>query len=120
MLQLEAGPKICTVACTPDNPQTATNEDTCPDPAQQVCGQIPLSSGGTGQFCLRQCQPTLGSTSCDPDNPCSLNWIPWNGYLTIPTMALSGFLAVIVLLALLPSTRRDAAADEDPEHLSTV
>lgn len=50
-----------------------------------------------------------GSTSCDPTNPCSLNWVPWNGYLTIPTMALSGFLAVVVLLALLPSTNKAAA-----------
>ena len=85
---------------------------------------IPWAAGGamvsTWHVLVERYPDLEGSTSCDPDNPCSLNWIPWNGYLTIPTMALSGFLAVIVLLALLPSTRRDAAADEDPEHLSTV
>ena len=39
------------------------------------------------------------SASCDPNNPCSLNWVPHLGYLTIPTMALSGFLLILTLLA---------------------
>jgi len=38
------------------------------------------------------------STSCDPTNPCSLIWVNRLGYLTIPTMALSGFLLIITLL----------------------
>lgn len=38
------------------------------------------------------------SSSCDPTNPCSLNWVPDLGYLTIPTMALSGFLLITTLL----------------------
>jgi disulfide bond formation protein DsbB len=39
------------------------------------------------------------SASCDPTNPCSLNWVPQLGYLTIPTMALSGFALILTLLA---------------------
>ncbi len=40
------------------------------------------------------------STSCDPTNPCSLIWVERLGYLTIPTMALSGFLLIITLLVI--------------------
>jgi hypothetical protein len=39
------------------------------------------------------------SASCDPNNPCSLIWVKRLGYLTIPTMALSGFLLILTLLA---------------------
>lgn len=39
------------------------------------------------------------SASCDPTNPCSLIWVDRLGYLTIPTMALSGFLLIMTLLA---------------------
>jgi disulfide bond formation protein DsbB len=42
--------------------------------------------------------PDLGSGSCDPTNPCSIIWVEHFGYLTIPAMALSGFLAIIVLV----------------------
>lgn len=40
------------------------------------------------------------SASCDPTNPCSLIWVKRLGYLTIPTMALSGFLLILTLLAI--------------------
>ena len=43
--------------------------------------------------------PTLESNVCDPANPCTLIWVQRLGYLTIPTMALSGFALVLVLLA---------------------
>jgi len=45
--------------------------------------------------------PSLESGSCDPNNPCSLIWVERFGYLTIPGMALSGFvlIAALVLLA---------------------
>ena len=43
--------------------------------------------------------PSLETSSCDPSNPCSLIWVERLGYLTIPTMALSAF-ALIVLLVL--------------------
>ena len=39
------------------------------------------------------------SASCDPTNPCSLIWVDRLGYLTIPTMALSGFFLILTLLA---------------------
>jgi disulfide bond formation protein DsbB len=43
--------------------------------------------------------PSLeSSTSCDPANPCSLIWVKRFGYLTIPTMALSGFALIVTLL----------------------
>lgn len=42
--------------------------------------------------------PSLEGTSCDPLNPCSIIWVEHAGYLTIPTMALSGFALIIVLL----------------------
>ena len=59
-----------------------------------------------------------GTTSCDPVNPCSLKWVEELGYLTIPTMALSGFLAIIALLALLPSAgARAASPSESPQSL---
>jgi len=39
------------------------------------------------------------SGACDPANPCNLIWVKRLGYLTIPTMALSGFALIITLLA---------------------
>lgn len=49
--------------------------------------------------------PSLeSSTSCDPTNPCSIVWVEHFGYLTIPTMALSGFALVLTLLAIAGST----------------
>jgi disulfide bond formation protein DsbB len=53
------------------------------------------------------------STACDPTNPCSLIWVEELGYLTIPTMALSGFLLIITLLAVSRAgDRLDSSADE--------
>lgn len=43
--------------------------------------------------------PTLESSVCDPTNPCTLIWVRRFGYLTIPTMALSGFALILTLLA---------------------
>jgi disulfide bond formation protein DsbB len=43
--------------------------------------------------------PQWESSVCDPRNPCTLIWVKRLGYLTIPTMALSGFALVITLLA---------------------
>ncbi len=42
--------------------------------------------------------PSLESGSCDPANPCSIIWVRKLGYLTIPTMALSGFVLIVLLL----------------------
>jgi disulfide bond formation protein DsbB len=42
--------------------------------------------------------PSL-ETACDLTNPCSIIWVERFGYLTIPAMALSGFVAIVALLA---------------------
>ena len=53
------------------------------------------------------------SASCDPTNPCSLIWVKQLGYLTIPTMALSGFLLILTLLALSRSRTRDDSSNSE-------
>ena len=55
--------------------------------------------------------PSLESGACDPTNPCSIVWVKQFGYLTIPTMALSGFLLIVVLL-LTVRPEPDAEPDE--------
>jgi disulfide bond formation protein DsbB len=54
--------------------------------------------------------PTLESSSCDPNNPCSFKWVDQWGYLTIPGMALSGFALILVLLA----AARPVSPEEHP------
>lgn len=49
--------------------------------------------------------PRLETDFCDVANPCTLVWVERFGYLTIPGMALSGFTAIVTLLAL--ARRRD-------------
>jgi disulfide bond formation protein DsbB len=53
------------------------------------------------------------SASCDPTNPCSLIWVKRLGYLTIPTMALSGFLLILTLLAVSRAGHRPESADSE-------
>jgi disulfide bond formation protein DsbB len=48
--------------------------------------------------------PSLSSAACDPDNPCSLVWVRRLGYVTIPTMALSGFALIVTLMLVARST----------------
>jgi Disulfide bond formation protein DsbB len=43
--------------------------------------------------------PNLETSVCDLDDPCGLIWVRRFGYLTIPAMALSGFLFILTLLA---------------------
>jgi disulfide bond formation protein DsbB len=65
---------------------------------------LPLAVGGglvSVYHVLIERYPSLESGSCDPTNPCSIIWVERLGYLTIPTMALSGF-ALIAVLLLLP------------------
>ena len=49
---------------------------------------------------LLEHNPQWESSVCDPKNPCTLIWVERLGYLTIPTMALSGFAFIITLLAI--------------------
>ena len=51
------------------------------------------------------------SGACDPANPCNIVWVKRLGYLTIPTMALSGFALIITLLAL----SREEPPDGNPQ-----
>jgi disulfide bond formation protein DsbB len=57
--------------------------------------------------------PSIETSSCDPDNPCSLIWTARLGYLTIPTMALSAF-ALVATLALLGRAHTRSWAAERP------
>jgi disulfide bond formation protein DsbB len=49
---------------------------------------------------LERFPDTLETSACDPTNPCTIIWVERLGYLTIPTMALSGFALIITLLLL--------------------
>jgi disulfide bond formation protein DsbB len=44
--------------------------------------------------------PNLESSTCDPNNPCSLKWVEKFGFVTIPGMALTCFVAIICLLTI--------------------
>lgn len=66
---------------------------------------IPLAAIGALVSCYHiviERFPALESGSCDPTNPCSLIWVQHFGFVTIPTMALAGFLAIITTCALNP------------------
>ena len=56
--------------------------------------------------------PSLESGVCDPANPCTLIWIRRFGYLTIPTMALSAFAAIVVMLLI---AGHDDASDDQTD-----
>src|SRR2546430_6681586 len=57
--------------------------------------------------------PEWESSVCDPKNPCTLIWVKRLGYLTIPTMALSGFALIVTLLAVSRAGDRLAASEPD-------
>ena len=62
--------------------------------------------------------PSLESGVCEVANPCTLIWVRRFGYLTIPTMALSAFALITVLLLAAGADERAAAAeasDAEPE-----
>lgn len=68
---------------------------------------------------LVQAYPELeGGTSCDPSNPCSASYVEQFGFITIPTMALAGFLGILAILWLDRfNSRVDAASlpESEPE-----
>lgn len=60
--------------------------------------------------------PAAGAT-CDPNNPCSAMWIERFGFITIPVMAGTAFLAVLVLAwARTPASTPEPQADKDLVH----
>jgi len=56
--------------------------------------------------------PQLGG-ACDPSNPCAILWVREFGFLTIPTMALIGFVT-IALLTLAAATAARTLTTDDP------
>jgi disulfide bond formation protein DsbB len=52
--------------------------------------------------------PDLDGGVCTAGVPCSFIWVERLGYLTIPTMALSGFVLIAVLALILPSPAKEA------------
>ena len=61
---------------------------------------LPLSAVGAGIAAWHvaiERWPSLGSEVCDPAAPCALRWVEEFGFLTLPTMALIGFVAIAVL-----------------------
>lgn len=74
---------------------------------------LPLAVGGasiSAWHVVVERFPSLEAGACDPSNPCSLIWVERFGYLTIPTMALSGF----VLIAALLLVHRHVTVEEAP------
>jgi hypothetical protein len=62
---------ICTCSCTVDDAATPlVNEDSCPDLSTNICGRIAMASGTKQPFCLRKCQPKLGSSDCSAGIAC--------------------------------------------------
>jgi disulfide bond formation protein DsbB len=59
--------------------------------------------------------PTWGGV-CDPNAPCSLLWVEEFGFLTLPTMALIGFVAIGVLSLAARSTDGPASDAEVTTH----
>ena len=63
------GTSLCTQSCTPDNIETPGNEDTCPNPSQNMCGRIGIGTSYQ-YFCFRRCTPYAGSTTCAAQVAC--------------------------------------------------
>lgn len=55
--------------------------------------------------------PSLAGDVCDPNAPCSLKWVEEFGFVTLPGMALAGFLAIGALVV--AARPRGHHADED-------
>lgn len=63
---------------------------------------FPLAGIGAaiaGWHYLQQQVPSLASGACSTDTPCTAIWVQELGFVTIPFMALCGFVAVVALLA---------------------
>lgn len=76
---------------------------------------IPLAGVGAAiatYHYLHERFPDSVSTSCSTEVPCSYTWIWQLHYISIPMMALSGFLAIIVMLATARATPQPAHVPE--------
>jgi len=61
--------------------------------------------------------PDLEATSCAADNPCSAVYVREFGFVSIPFMALAGFLAITALLTIAARTRVDDDVDTPAEEV---
>ena len=86
-------------------------EEGGPGPIRIVAALLAVIGSGIATYhVLLERNPHWESGVCDPENPCTLIWVERLGYLTIPTMALSGFLLILTLLAVSRAgDRRDPA-----------
>ena len=58
---------------------------------------------------LIEMYPSLeGSATCDPSTPCSLVWFERLGFVTLPYMALSGFVLILALVVMAATGERRA------------
>ncbi|MGA7271480.1 MAG: disulfide bond formation protein B [Acidimicrobiia bacterium] len=77
---------------------------------------LPLSLIGLGisiwHILIQNVTALQGGFACDPANPCYAKWVNAFGFVSIPVMALAGFLLISVLLAFFSS-------DSDPEGRPT-
>jgi len=46
--------------------------------------------------------PSLETGACEIDNPCTVRWVERLGFMTIPTMALIGFVTIATILLFCP------------------
>jgi disulfide bond formation protein DsbB len=76
---------------------------------------VPVAAIGAaiaGYHVALQRLPGLPSGACSLDTPCTLIYIERFGFVTIPVMALIGFLAILAVVAgLVPRTTDDEAAE---------
>jgi len=79
-----------------------------------------IGAGIATYHVLLERNPQWESSVCDPKNPCTLIWVERLGYLTIPAMALSGFLLILTLLAVSRAGDRLPPSDEDELPRSEV
>ena len=79
---------------------------------------LPVATIGAGvalYHWLVERVPSLAETSaCSLTTPCSVPWFTRLGFITIAWMSLSGFLAVVALLACEAWNDRRGAPDEEP------
>lgn len=75
-----------------------------------------IGAGLAGWHRLIEWRPRLGGEVCDPAAPCAIRWVNEFGFLTLPTMALIGFVTIIVLTLIArtddPAVRDQRAGDE--------
>lgn len=97
-----------------------TGRDRLARGARRLAGTAAVLGAGVASYhVLLERFPSLeSSASCDPAMPCSLVWFERFGFVTLPFMALSGFVLVLTLLVAsrpgAPTTDPDTDTDRAP------